>query len=120
MSESAYPALFLVPKPVEGEDGVRRTPDPPSEAEVAEVVNEALEEVGWTAADAVTDVRAGVREVQDEVPPADPVEVAGVTVVLDQLPAPEAEGYYDGPFEVVKMALGEAFEAEVWIDAVIR
>lgn len=115
----AYPALFVVMKAVEGDDGVYRTPDTPTESDVLEVVNDALESAGWKGHH-VIDCRRGERELQDEIPPEPPVTVEGVTVVFDQSPAPEAEGYYDGPFEVAKQALGEAFDAEVWIDAVVR
>lgn len=116
----AYPALFVVPKMVEGDDGVWRTAELPAPQDVTDVVNDALDEAGWTAHDTVIDVREGVRELQDEVPPKEPVATEGVTVVFDQSPAPEAEGYPDGPFTIAKMALGEAFEVEVWIDAVVR
>lgn len=115
----AYPALFVVPRPVEdGEDGVMRTPEPPTADEVTDVVNEALESAGWTPHDTVLDARRGARQLQEEVPPADPIEVEGVTVVFAQSPAPEAQGHYSGPFEVSKQALGKKYSAEVWIDAV--
>lgn len=116
----AYPALFVVPKSEPDDDGVYRPADCPTEAEVTAVVNDALEAEGWTPADTVLDVRRGTRALQDEVPPEEPVDVEGVTVVFDQSPAPEAEGYYAGPFQVAKMALGDAFTAEVWVDAVQR
>jgi len=117
----AYPALFVVPKPIEGDGGVYRTPEPPSESDVVDVVNEALEDKGWTPHDTVLDVRRGERKLQDEVPPADPIIADGVTVVFPQSPAPEAEGYeYNGPINVAKHALGRSFQAEVWIDAVMR
>jgi len=105
---------------VEGDDGVHRKADVPTEAAVTEVVNTALEDAGWTPADTVLDVRAGTRELQDEVPPEEPIEAEGVTVVFDQSPAPEVEGYHDGPFTLAKHALGDAFECEVWVDAVLR
>jgi len=120
MGEKAYPALFVVPKPAQDDDGVYRTPDAPTATDVTNVVNDALENDGWTPHDTVIDVRRGERELQDEVPPADPITTEGVTVVFAQSPAPEAEGYYEGPFVVAKKALGEAFQAEIWVDAVIR
>lgn len=120
MVEEAYPALFIVPKPKEGDDGVYRTPEPPTSQEVTDTVNDALESAGWTPRDTIIDVREGTRKLQDEVPPKDRIDVDGVTVVFDQSPAPEAEDHYDGPFEVAKKALGKDFHAEVWIDAVIR
>lgn len=113
MTEEAYPALFVVPRG----GGV----ETPTEDDVLQTVNDALEDVNYTPHDTVLDVRRGARDLQDEIPPAAPIEVEGVTVVFDQVQAPEASDYYDGPFEVAKMALGREFDdCEVWIDAVIR
>ena len=121
MEEQAYPALFVVPKTKKRDDGVHYTPEPPTVDKVVSIVNEALEDSGWTEGTNFIDARAGTRELQDEVPPADPVDVDGVTVVFDQTPAPEAEGYgWSGPFATAKMALGEQLHVEVWIDAVVR
>lgn len=118
MPTEAYPALFVVPKTLEDDDGVHRPADCPTEDEVLAVVNEALER--WSPSDMVVDVRRGERLLQEEYPPADPIEVEGVTVVFGQVPAPEAEGYYDGPFQTAKLALGRELPVEVWIDAVAR
>lgn len=119
-SPSAYPALFLVETQVEDDDGVYRTVELPPPAEVTETVNTALDDAGWYPAQTVIDVRAGTREVQDELPPEPPVEAEGVVVVFDQSPAPEAKGFSDGPFKIAKDALAARYDCEIWIDAVSR
>ena len=120
MNQRAYPALFIVPKMIEGQDGVHRKAQVPNEDIVTDVVNDALEDEGWSPETSIVDVRQGTRKLQDEYPPEEPIEAEGVTVVFDQTPAPEAEGYGRGPVNTALFSLGNEFDCEVWIDAVCR
>jgi hypothetical protein len=100
------PALRLVP---------RAGQDVPPEHEVLEIIQEALESNRWNQwHDDVLSVRTETTEIQDEVPPADPIDITVVTVVLSQQHVTER---YPGPFEIVLNILKSEFDQEVWIDA---
>lgn len=100
------PALHLVP--LAGEEL-------PLQHEVKEKISSHLENAGWDRwHDSVLAIRTETREIQDEVPPADPVDITVVTVILEQQHVTER---YRSPFEVVLECLQDEFGCEVWIGA---
>ena len=110
-SKDAYPALLVV-----GKGGAEL----PATDEIRSVAVTTLEDEWNGAANSLIDARRDENaELQDEVPPNEPINVEGVYLVFDQSPAPEAKGLYDGPILSVKKALTDAFEVSVWDDAVI-
>jgi hypothetical protein len=87
--DTCHPALYIV-HPSELDDPEKV----PAAAEVTEVITERLEDAGWSNPwDFLLDVREGTVMIQDEVPPADPVEWYGVIAVFDQSEATMTHGY---------------------------
>lgn len=111
--DDCHPALLVIHRSRDDPDAV------PSAAEVTEAITDYLEEHGWSnPSDLLIDVREGTFEIQDEVPPEDPVPWYGVAAVFSQTEATFTHGY-TGPFRIAMDALAYAFEdCEIWIDAV--
>jgi hypothetical protein len=105
------PAVFMVPK--------RGGVDVPPVADVVDTAREVLEAAGWSnPSDILIDAREGELEIQDEVPPAPPVDVYGVALVFSQTEATFQYGY-EGPFREVLEGLADEYpEQELWISAV--
>lgn len=121
---TAYPALFIVPGRSEehGEYSYTNPDNLPPTDEIREVVVDELEAVWGNATTQLRDVYEGDLKVQHEIPPTDPYDAYGVTVVFGQLPVLESQGgaRNEDPFEIVKNALIDEYgrEVELWLSAV--
>ena len=93
----------------------------PATDTVLEAAIDGLTTGGWgreQATDFIIDVREGDVPIQDEVPPAEPVEWPAVVVAFDQSPATFTYGF-DGPFRLAMTGVHEGFpDLDLYVDAV--
>lgn len=119
MTSNCKPALFVV-----GE-GVSERGDLPPADDISGAVVDHLEEV-WGEPCHLVDVLTGMVDIQDEVPPADPVKMYAVVLVFDQMPTIDYDPTVGNPLQeaidVIYETFGPSYEdggdVEVWIDAV--
>jgi len=99
--------------------GISEPEDIPPGADVADAITDRLNEHGWSnPSDLLIDVREGAVPIQDEVPPADPVEMYGVVAVFSQTEATFTHGY-SGVFRLAMDGIHEQFpELQIYVDAV--
>jgi len=93
----------------------------PSPEAVTDAVVDGLKAGGWSreqATDFVLDVREGRTPIQDEVPPAEPIEWAAVVVTFGQAQATFTTGF-EGPFRLAQQGIHETFpDLDLYVDAV--
>ena len=111
----ARPALIVAAPSTDSREAL------PSPAAVTDAVGDGLKAAGWSreqATDFILDVREGKVPIQDEVPPADPVEWAAVVVTFGQAQATFTAGF-EGPFRLAQRGIHEAFpDLDLYVDAV--
>ena len=108
----AHPALFIVSK------DSYTAPDAAPDA-VRNMIVDALDDLGWPAADFLRDIYRDDVDIFHETPPTPPYDAVATVVEFTQLPTDMRRFDVSDPFNYCITSLYEQFdEIEVWIDAV--
>lgn len=110
----AYPALFIVSK--DSYTAPDAAPDPDA---VRDTIVDALDDLGWPAADFLRDIYRDEVDIFHETPPTPPYDAVATVIEFTQLPTDMRRFDVSDPFNHCITALYERFDnIEVWIDAV--
>jgi hypothetical protein len=111
---SAFPALFIV------RAGSYTAPDAaPVPDDVRDTIVDALDVLGWPAADFLRDVYRDEVDIFHETPPNPPYDAVATVVEFTQIPTDMRQYDVSDPFDHCISALYERYtNIEVWIDAV--